>query len=402
MHKILRFRLIKKSSKIIPHPIKKFALKLITTIDKKINEILRKIIIETQRKTLREILKKEKSDFKKLIVFAPTIEWDAKLFQRPQQLALALGRKGALVFYLQPVPDLKQPPFRLIGTGLYLCNVYLEIFHSIPNPYVYLLTYNSHYASYFCDPRIIYDFIDDIDVFGDRDQLTKGHEYLLKNAYVVLATAKKLVEEVQDIRPDVIYSPNGVTYEHFSKAARKEYSSPPQDLASIINLSQPIIGYYGALARWFDYNLVKQTAILKPQYQFVLIGPDYDGTLWNTDVLDIPNIHWLGAKPYRELPHYLQYFDVAMIPFLVNEITNATSPIKLFEYMAGEKPVVITPMRESMHYPGVLTANTAEEFASQIDKALLKREDSEFRLLLRKIALENTWDIRAEEMLKSI
>jgi hypothetical protein len=57
-------------------------------------------------------------------------------------------------------------------------------------------------------------------------------------------------------------------------------------------------------------------------------------------------------------------------------------------------------MRESMNYPGVLIANTAEEFASQIDKALLKREDREFRLLLRKIALENTWDIRADELLK--
>lgn len=64
-------------------------------------------------------------------------------------------------------------------------------------------------------------------------------------------------------------------------------------------------------------------------------------------------------KPYRELPAYLRFFDAAMIPFLVNDITNATSPLKLFEYMAGGKPVVVTPMEESQHYPGVLVADGA-------------------------------------------
>jgi glycosyltransferase involved in cell wall biosynthesis len=161
----------------------------------------------------------------------------------------------------------------------------------------------------------------------------------------------------------------------------------------------PIIGYYGALARWFDYGLLKELARLRPNYQFVLIGPDYDGTLELAGVPLEANIHWLGVKPYADLPHYLQYFDVAIIPFVVNDITNATSPLKLFEYMAGEKPIVITPMQESMRYPGVAVGADALQFAQQLDVALSRRDDQAYLSLLRQTAQENTWEHRADEIL---
>ena len=378
-----------------PSPLKKLA--------KKIFRIKDSNVIKHHQKLLDEILKKEKDNQREIIIFPPSLDWNVQLFQRPQQLALALGRQGALVFYLQPKPNRKQPPFHLIEENIYLCNVHVDVFHALPNPFIYLLTWNSDYARCFNHPRILYDFVDDIDVFyGERDQIIRGHEFLLRNAHIVLATANKLIEEVKIYRPDVIYSPNGVVYEHFARAARNEYSVPPQDLADRVASQQPIIGYYGALARWFDYDLFKKVAFLRPNYQFVVIGPNYDGTLEHTDLLKIPNIHWLGVKPYKELPHYLQYFDVATIPFIVNDITHATSPLKLFEYMAGEKPVVITPMRESMNYAGVLIAQDAEEFATQLDNALLKKDDPEYRTLLRKTALENTWDERAKVLLDAL
>jgi glycosyltransferase involved in cell wall biosynthesis len=141
---------------------------------------------------------------------------------------------------------------------------------------------------------------------------------------------------------------------------------------------------------------------MRPNYQFVLIGPDFDGTIMTSEVMSRGNIHWLGIKPHQELPHYLQYFDVAMIPFIVNDITHATSPIKLFEYMAAEKPVVITPMKESMHYPGVLVGESAAQFAEQLDCALQKYNDRDYLNLLRKTAQENTWEHRAEEILSAI
>ena len=86
----------------------------------------------------------------------------------------------------------------------------------------------------------------------------------------------------------------------------------------------------------------------------------------------------------------------------MNEVTNAVSPLKLFEYMAAQKPVVITPMRESSQYPGVLLASTATEFAHQLDKALNLREDTADRALLNQQALENTRRASAKQILKVI
>lgn len=172
-------------------------------------------------------------------------------------------------------------------------------------------------------------------------------------------------------------------------------------MQAILSKSNPVIGYYGALARWFDYDLLKRVASLRPDYQFVLIGPDYDGTVKLSEILNIKNIYWLGVKPYEELPQYLQYFDVATIPFIVNDITHATSPLKLFEYMAGEKPIVITPMKESMQYSGVLIGENSEQFAQKLDLALKMRENESYLNLLRKTALENTWERRAEEILSA-
>jgi len=342
-------------------------------------------------------------DYRVIIVFPPSLDWNVQLFQRPQQLARALARRGALVFYLQPQPNLHHPPFELLDERLYLCNVLVETFQGFDRPLIYLLTWNSDYASCFQNPRVIYDFVDDIIVFyGDREKILQGHRYLLRNAEVVLATAKRLVEEARIIRPDVIYSPNGVEYEHFASFAHEQGLMPPADLQPLLALKQPIIGYYGALARWFDYDLLKKIALLRPYYTFVLIGPDYDGTLRPAGLSDFPNIHWLGVKPYSELPRYLYYFDVAIIPFVVNEVTHAVSPLKLFEYMAGGKPIVITPMQESMHYPGVLVGDSPKSFVEQLDKALELRDDPMYLEQLRKTARENTWEARAEEILQTI
>lgn len=382
--------------KITPEPLKKVVRKVLALGERK--------IIAQNQELLRQILQERQAgkDYRDIIIFPPGLDWDVQLFQRPQQLALALAKQGALVFYIQPKPDRKLQPFVEIEERLFLCNVHVDTFRILTNPWIYLLTWNSDYAKCFNQPRVIYDFVDDIDVFyGDRDNIVRGHKRLLQDSTLVLATARKLFEEASQSRPDVILSPNGVVYEHFAVAARGEHPEIPALLRPIAEKGRPIIGYYGALARWFDYPLLKELASLRPEYEFVLIGPDYDGTLKHTDMLEIPNVHWLGVIPYRELPGYLQCFDVATIPFIVNEITHATSPLKLFEYMAAEKPVVITPMRESMHYDGVLVGGDAHSFAAQIDRGLQLRADATYLALLRQIALDNTWEQRAEQILRA-
>ncbi len=163
-----------------------------------------------------------------------------------------------------------------------------------------------------------------------------------------MATADRLYRDALTARPDCKWCPNGVDYEHFARARDRKAGLPPQAMAPVLAVGKPIIGYCGALARWFDYDLVGAVAAQRQDLAFVLIGPDYDHTLVGSGLYRLPNVTWLGPRPYSDLPQFLRYFDAAMIPFRLNPITHATSPLKLFEYMARGKPVVITPMQESI------------------------------------------------------
>jgi len=338
-----------------------------------------------------------------LIVFAPCLDWNVQLFQRPQQLALSFAHEGALVIYPQPKPNFKHPPFQEIIKNLYLGNVVIGAFDILDSPIVYVLTWNSGYLPNFKTPRVLYDYVDDIDVFyGDQKQIAQGHESLIQDAEIVVVTAERLRLGLQERRPEAVFCPNGVDYEAFSVSRSKESCQPPQDLAPLVAQGVPIIGYYGALARWFDYALVDRLCEIRKEYAFVFIGPDYDGTLRSQKMFQRPNVTWLGVKPYDELPAYLRYFDVATIPFVVNDITHATSPLKLFEYMAGGKPVVVTPMHESMRYPGVLVGGSAEEFAGKLDEALELRSDPLYLQTIDEVARSNTWNSRAAQILTAL
>ena len=360
------------------------------------------VSIREHRRELNSWLGK-KQDCRPIIVIAPGLEWDVPLFQRPQQLAMALARQKALVFYIQPRLQADQPPFRELYPGLFLCNTLVKTFVEVKNPCVYLLCWNSEFRNSFDQPRVIYDFVDDLDVFdGDPKQIAFGHQVLLQQAELVLVTAVRLMNRIQTLRPDAVLCPNGVDYEHFAAPRRHQDCLKPADMQTILESGRPVVGYYGALARWFDYELVQQVVTLRPEYDFVLIGPDHDRSLHNHPVFKLSNLHWLGIKPYAELPNYLCFMDVMMIPFLVNEVTHATSPLKLFEYMAAGKPVVVTPMQESTRYKGVLVGADPTEFALRLDEALRLKSDPHYLELIRQIAQQNTWDIRAQQILQGL
>ena len=102
------------------------------------------------------------------------------------------------------------------------------------------------------------------------------HRKLATRSEVVLATARRLYDEMRRLRPDALYCPNGADYEHFHLTAPPPV---PADIADVVPSGRPIIGYYGALARWFDYGLVAHAAQARRDFEFVLIGPDFDRTL---------------------------------------------------------------------------------------------------------------------------
>jgi glycosyltransferase involved in cell wall biosynthesis len=210
----------------------------------------------------------------------------------------------------------------------------------------------------------------------------------------VLATATKLYEEMITKFPKekVIYHPNAVDYEHFH--IEKDPAKCPKIIQSILAEGKPIIGYYGALADWIDYDLINSVARKRVDWNIVLIGLDYDKSMKKLERLD--NIKYLGVKKYQDLPNYGIWFDVAIIPFKEGDIAKSTSPLKLFEYMAMNKPVVATrDLIECQKYEGVLMAEDKNDFILKVEQALDLKDDPNYLLILDENAKSNTWLQRA-------
>ncbi len=336
-----------------------------------------------------------------VFVFVPGINWQTELFQRPHHLAQSLAQNGAVVFYLQALTRAQKPKIEQIQPGLFLAWVPVGTFKNIQNAIYYVLTWNAKYLQNLPAPRVIYDFVDEIEVFyGSQKLMRADHRMLLRKSELVLASARRLMAQVQAERADVIYAPNAVDYEHFAGAGHLPVVS--ETLSALRAFNTPIVGYYGALARWLDYELVRAVAQMRPGLSFVLIGTDYDGSLPKSGLCGLDNVYWLPPVDYQVLPGYLACFDVAMIPFIVNGITHATSPLKLFEYFAGGKPVIVTPMQESIGYAGVLVADSPAAFAAQIDTALKLANNPAYLAEINRVGRENTWEMRARQILAAI
>ena len=364
---------------------------------------------------LNAILKKH-ADAKGVVLILPNIEWNVSLFQRPQQMALAFAREGYLVLYLELSYVMFNKKIREIQERLhrvpvpanravprYADIVPFETLHMLNKPITITYTYNMQFLEYLQNPRIVYEYIDELEVFPyDRDFLLNNHSELISSADVIVATAKHLHDDVLAERKDAILCPNGVDYVHFSPSRNPQTAQAPKDLQGVLRPGHPVIGYYGALARWFDYDLLAEVARRRSEWDFLLIGVDYDNTLHSSGILKVPNVHWLGPRPYSDLPEYLKCFDVATIPFKVNEITHSTSPLKMFEYFAGHKPVVATAMHEVQRYHEVMIAHDVQEFISRTEEALTLKNTPEFTAKLDKVARENTWDARVKQILDAI
>jgi hypothetical protein len=215
-------------------------------------------------------------------------------------------------------------------------------------------------------------------------------------ADVIASVARPLHAQAFARRKDALYVPNGVEEEHFRAGAARDLDDPT--VRRLRGEGKPIAGYYGALARWFDYELLEQTARRRPDWNFLLIGPDYDGSLRRAALLACPNVAWIGPRPYSSLPDYLGTFDVATIPFRLNPITMATSPLKLYEYFAGGRPVITTAMPECVAHPEVDVVGTADQFAAALDVARGKGVDPAVRARLRSVAAANSWRERVRQI----
>ena len=355
---------------------------------------------------LNNILEEHKDKIKGIVIYPPTVDWNIPLFQRPQQLALQFSKMGYLFFFSTGSNKLDHVEgFQKIEDRCYITNQY-DLLTNELSEFILLFSSTNLVVNLNSIQKIrtkafvIYEYIDEIseEISGvSIDNINRRHKYLIKHSDVILATADKLFEDVTKIRQKNVYlNPNGVNYKHFHIV--KDPENIPFDLKSIVKKGNPIIGYYGAFATWFDYKLIIELAEKRPNYEIVLIGWDYDNSMKDHKLDHYNNIHYLGVKNYPVLPKYAVWFDVSMIPFVLNKITESTSPIKIFEYMALGTPIVTTDMRECRKYKSVLIGKSYEEFIQKIDESLGLRKDKSYLDLLDKEAKENTWESRARQI----
>jgi glycosyltransferase involved in cell wall biosynthesis len=243
-------------------------------------------------------------------------------------------------------------------------------------------------------PVIVFEHIDELEVFTathPMEHLVVWYEDAIERADIVVASAHDLLATVRRQRPDAFLCQNGVDFNHFHG---HRATPTPDDLAPILGSGQPIVGYYGALAEWLDYDLLDFAADELPEFEFVFIGPNYDESMDGAPVFRRSNVHWLGPKTYDELPRYLQDFTVATVPFVLNEVTHAVSPVKVNEYLAAGKPVVTTATREALHNPVLGIAADRVEWVERIKEATKLARDDAFVQRLVMSARANTWDQR--------
>jgi glycosyltransferase involved in cell wall biosynthesis len=342
---------------------------------------------------------------KDILLYPPTIDWNIPLFQRPQHLALQLSKLGYLFFFASPNYQDRVNGFRRINENLYITNRH-DLLLSKPfekwilinstNRDIVYKTLLKYKALGF---RIIYDYIDEItpEISPIEISLDRHRRLNARDVDLVIATAGSLYDEMLQRFPlnKVLYIPNAVDYSHFHKIRTDKKC--PHDLEPVVSEGKPIIGYYGALAKWIDYSLLDYISKKRKDWNIVLIGPDYDGSA--NKMIKRNNVKYLGIKKYNDLPDYAVWFDVAMIPFSEGQIARSTSPLKLFEYMAMNKPVVTTKdLIECHKYEGILVAENYNDFLSKIEEGLELKDDKQYIKQIDLQAKQNTWEQRAKEI----
>ncbi|GHT15283.1 glycosyl transferase [Planctomycetales bacterium] len=241
----------------------------------------------------------------------------------------------------------------------------------------------------------IYYCVDDYPEFDhlNRKHWTAMEQDLLKSVNGAVFTSRDLALKKRRAGLPDLYLPHGVDYEHFTPNSTVK-------IDQLESLPKPVVGFYGTIDTWVDIGAIAELAKRFPKCSFVVIGHSnvpltiFDG---------VKNIHCTGRVPYSELPQYARYFDVGLIPFVVNDLTLAVNPLKLMEYFALGLPVISTKLPDIADVPGPLYfADTHEEFGNQLARLLDNRDLQKVKAEAQDVAKQNSWSARAEELMKFI
>ena len=368
-----------------------------------------------------------------LLYFA-AVDW-GHTWQRPQQLASRLARRGRLVYVEPPglrsarpadVPRLLRrlrPAASTPATeGVSLCRSLVVPFRGsalvtrlngrllrraaeqaleragLREPGVWVGVPSPEVVEAVRGLRgrpLVYDCLDRFALFHpDGRAIDQAETEIAARADLVLATSHVLFERMCALNPRTLLVPNGVDVGHFATA--QGAAPAPADLAGV---AHPILGYVGEIADWFDVELAEALA-RNPRWSLVLIGPLRSKRARR--LLARPNVRLLGPRPYADLPRYLSRFDVCLLPFTLSALTAAVSPVKLYEYLASGRPVVSTPLPEVQPFRHVVSVATAADFPAAVEAALEAADDADARERRLCVARENTWDQRVETIVRAL
>ena len=316
------------------------------------------------------------------------------VFQRPQHLMGRFAKDMNVLYWEEPVDvGPRETPFLQVRKAEDCANVRVIVPHlpeglseerredalkrlldahvaSVRGPLIawyytpMMLAFSIHLET----DAVVYDCMDELSKFRFApEKLLDLEADLIARADLVFTGGSSLYEAKKDRHPSVHCFPSSVDRAHFAKA--RNTLAEPADQAE---LKRPRLGFYGVIDERFDIDLLRQAAEMRPDWSFVMVGPVVK--IAEEELPRAANIHYLGSKTYEELPAYLAGWDVALMPFAMNESTQFISPTKTPEYLAGGKPVVSTPVRDVVrhygHLQGVQIAADADGFVRACDQAL--------------------------------
>jgi len=235
----------------------------------------------------------------------------------------------------------------------------------------------------------VYDCMDHHAGFANSHPLMEEQEEELRSrADLVVASSAALETKARKLNRNVLLVRNGCDYDHFARAAKKRSGT------------RPVIGYYGAIAEWFDADLVADLATRRRDWDFVLVGSTLSADI--SRLSKLKNVTLTGEKPYAEIPRWLAGFDVAILPFKRTALTEAVNPVKAYEIFAAGKPLVSVPLPEiRMLKPLARTASSVKAFEAAIE-AELRQSDPHLADRQRSYARQNTWAKRFEALAPSV
>ncbi len=339
-----------------------------------------------------------------IVVFCH-LRWDF-VYQRPQHLISRLSKKFKILLVEEPVGcqpgNGNAPEITVISDSLHILKPRINCLDNL-GPYLkkylndkqYIVGwfYSAAFISVFdvIDFEIVvYDCMDELTLFkGASPELISQEKILLEEADIVFTGGKSLYESKVQKHHNVFCFPSSVDVDHFSNADKAEIHKP----ADLTVIKKPIVGYFGVIDERIDFEILKDTAEKMPGYDFVMIGPVCK--ISEEELPRLENIHYLGMKTYEDLPRYLHFFDFAMMPFALNDSTKFISPTKTLEYMAAEKPIISTKIKDVVrdYSDAVNLIVNSTDFCTAIKNPL-----KNYRSKYRKIIETTSWDRTADKM----